>query len=236
MLQKLKTNKIVSWLWFEKTEIERLLILSALFSFLLLLIRIVATERLVFLFLPWNLFLAFIPYVIAKWLMGKPNWIESKIRFSLIFSLWLLFIPNSFYILTDLYHLELTPDSPRWFDLTLIFSFAWIGMLLGILAVSKMETVFRLFLKNKNILLFIYPVMWLIAWGIYIGRYLRFNSWDVITNPFSLFGDIAEMFSDPFKYSYAWGMIFCFSVFITLVYLSIKKISLTFSEKFFHNK
>jgi uncharacterized membrane protein len=193
----------------------------------------IATERLLFLFLPWNLFLAFIPYAITKWLMAHPDWIENKLKLCFIFIIWLLFIPNSFYILTDLYHLELSKDSPRWFDLTLIFSFAWIGMLLGILAVSKMETIFRLFLKNKNILLFIYPVMWLNAWGIYIGRYLRFNSWDIITSPFSLFGDIAEMFLNPFRYTYAWGMIFCFSVFMTLVYLSIKKINLSLSENHF---
>jgi uncharacterized membrane protein len=164
--------------------------------------------------------------------MNNPTWIGNKIKFVFAFSAWLLFVPNSFYILTDLYHLELSKDSPRWFDLTLIFSFAWNGMLMGILAVRKMETIFKLFLKNWNILLFLYPVMWLIAFGIYIGRYLRFNSWDVLTNPFSLFAEIGEMFFNPLKYTYAWGMIFCFSIFITLVYLSIKKISNSFSEKF----
>ena len=228
-----QNTKIKRWLPVQ-SEIERLLILSTAFSFLLLFIRICATGKFVFLFLPWNLFLAFIPYAITKWLMANPGWIENRLRFILIFSIWLLFIPNSFYIITDLYHLDLTKDAPRWFDLTLIFSFAWIGMLLGILAVSQMETVFRIFLKNKSILFFIYPVMWLIAWGIYIGRYLRFNSWDILTNPFSLFGDIAEMFLNPFKYTYAWGMIFCFSIFITLVYMSVKKISISISEKNFH--
>jgi uncharacterized membrane protein len=233
MQKEMNSKKLFLNVWANKSEIERLLILSTLFSLLLLFIRIAATERLVFLFLPWNLFLAFIPYAIVKWLMTKPGWIENRIRFILIFCIWLLFIPNSFYIITDLYHLELSKDSPRWFDLTLIFSFAWVGMLLGILAVNKMETIFRVFLNKRNIILFIYPVMWLIAWGIYIGRYLRFNSWDVITNPFSLFSDIIEMFSDPLKYTYAWGMIFCFSVFITLVYLSIKKISFSISENKF---
>ena len=222
--------------YFDKTDIEKLLILSSLFSFLLLVIRILATEQLIFLFLPWNLFLAFVPYNIAKRLMNNPGWIGNRIKFVFAFSIWLLFIPNSFYILTDLYHLELSKDSPRWFDLTLIFSFAWNGMLMGILAVRKMEAIFKLFLKNRNILLFLYPVMWLIAFGIYIGRYLRFNSWDVLTDPFSLFGKIGEMFFNPLKYSYAWGMIFCFSVFIMLVYLSIKKIGNSFSEKFIETK
>jgi len=231
---QLKSNKLFHQAYFNKTETEKLLIISSLFSLLLLVIRIIATERLVFLFLPWNLFLAFVPYAIVKWLMRNPRWIESRYKFSFVFLIWLLFIPNSFYILTDLYHLELSKDSPRWFDLILIFSFAWNGMLLGILSVMKMETVFSIFLKKKNILFFLYPVMWLIAFGIYIGRYLRFNSWDVLTNPFSLFYEVGEMFSNPAKYTYAWGMIFCFSIFTTLIYLSIKKLSLNFSEKQFY--
>jgi uncharacterized membrane protein len=227
----LKTNTLLRGLYFSRNEIERLLILSSLFSLVLLTIRIIATDRLVFLFLPWNLFLAFVPYYIVTSLIANPGWIENKFKFCLTFLLWLVFIPNSFYILTDLFHLELTADSPRWFDLTMIFSFAWNGMLLGILSVRKMETITGLFLKKRNTVFFLYPVMWLIAFGIYIGRYLRFNSWDILTNPFSLFGEIGEMFINPSRYTYAWGMIFCFSVFITLLYLTIKKISFSFSEK-----
>jgi len=231
MQQNTKFKKVLPG----QSEIEGLLIVSSLFSCLLVGIKMTAEGMRVFMFLPWNLFLAFIPYAIVKWLMANPAWIENKFRFISVFLLWLLFIPNSFYIITDLYHLELKEDAPRWFDLTMILSFAWNGILLGILSVSKMETIFRIFLKNKSILFFIYPVMWLIAWGIYIGRYLRFNSWDILTNPFSLFGDIAEMFLDPFKYTYAWGMIFCFSIFITLIYMSVKKISSSLSEKHFYN-
>lgn len=233
---RLNTNTVFHRIYFNKTEIEKLLILSSSFSFFLLLIRIIATEHLVFLFLPWNLFLAFIPYVISKSLLNNPAWVENKFKFFSTFCVWILFIPNSFYILTDLYHLELSKDSPRWFDLTLIFSFAWNGILMGVLSVRKMETLFAVFLKNRNILFFLYPVMWLVAFGIYIGRYLRFNSWDVLINPFSLFTSIGEMFTNPGKYTYAWGMIFCFSIFITFVYISIKKISNSFSEKLYLNK
>jgi len=232
MLVNLKRNTILKSIYFNKSEIEKLLIISSLFSFLMLAIRIAATGGLVFLFLPWNLFLAFVPYYIVRTLTTNPAWIENKVKFVFIFFVWLLFIPNSFYILTDLFHLKLTHDSPRWFDLTLIFSFAWNGMLLGILSIKKMETVFSLFLKSKNILFFLYPVMWLIAFGIYIGRYLRFNSWDVLTNPFSLFSEIGEMFSNPAHYTYAWGMIFCFSIFTTLIYLTIKKLGHSITEKF----
>jgi uncharacterized membrane protein len=190
----------------------------------MLTIRIFTTGKLMFLFLPWNLFLAFVPYYISKILIANPGWIENRVKFIFAFCAWLFFIPNSFYILTDLFHLKLTNDSPRWFDLTMIFSFAWNGMLLGILAIRKMETVFNLFFNNRNILFLLYPVMWLVAFGIYIGRYLRFNSWDILTNPFSLFEEISGMLLNPSDYIYAWGMIFCFSIFTTLIYVTIKKV------------
>jgi uncharacterized membrane protein len=236
MLPKMKSNSLIARIWLCKTGTERLLLFSCLFSFCLLIIRVIATEKFVFMFLPWNLFLAFIPYVIASWLMAHPAWIENRPKLTFVFVIWLLFIPNSFYILTDLYHLELSKDSPRWFDLTLIFSFAWNGMVWGVLAVRKMEIIASLFLKKGYVLFFIYPVMWLIALGIYIGRYMRFNSWDIITNPFSLFEEIAEMFFRPGQYAYAWGMVFLFSTFITLVYLTIRRIGLSFNEKQFINQ
>lgn len=229
MSLRIKPNIILQKTYYLNNEIEQLLILSSLFSMGMLTIRIVATGKLMFLFLPWNLFLAFVPYYIIKILIANPGWIENRVKFIFAFCVWLLFIPNSFYILTDLFHLKLTNDSPRWFDLTMIFSFAWNGMLLGILAIRKMETVFNLVFKNGNILFFLYPVMWLVAFGIYIGRYLRFNSWDILTNPFPLFAEIGGMLLNPPDYIYAWGMIFCFSIFTTLIYLTIKKVGIYLS-------
>lgn len=138
---------------------------------------------------------------------------------------WLLFIPNSFYILTDLFHLGEHNDVPMWFDLALIISFAWNGLLLGILSVRQMENMVQRFLPGRHELLFIYPIMWLNALGVYIGRYPRFNSWDIITNPLGISSYILKMLWHPVQYKYAWGMVACFSIFMTLVYLTIKRIS-----------
>ncbi len=67
--------------------------------------------------------------------------------------------------------------------------------------------------------------MWLNALGIYTGRYLRFNSWDILTHPFGVITDIGVILLHPVHYRYAWGMILSFSVFMTLMYLAIHKIS-----------
>ena len=204
---------------------ERLMVTSVFFSSVMLAIRIFYTGRLTFVSLEWNLFLAFVPYFITQWVNARIALTKNKWKFALIFFVWLLFIPNSFYILTDLFHLQENNNAPLWFDLLLILSFAWNGLLAGILSVRHMEKIILVLWGSRHELVFLYPVMWLNALGIYIGRYLRYNSWDIITNPFRLAMDIFDMVSHPVLYKNAWGMIFFYSVFILILYLTIKKIS-----------
>jgi uncharacterized membrane protein len=210
--------------FFLRTETDRVLSLSMAFGALLIMARIIYTGQFTFLFLLWNLFLAWLPYAISSYAQYHPKWSIGK-RFVVLFAAWLLFIPNSFYIITDLFHLGPYYTVPLWFDLVMILSFAWNGLLLGLLSVRQMEKMLQRYLPGRHELLFIYPIMWLNALGVYIGRYLRFNSWDVITNPFALITDIANMLVHPIQYRIAWGMIACFSVFMTLMYIALKRIA-----------
>jgi uncharacterized membrane protein len=73
-------------------------------------------------------------------------------------------------------------------------------------------------------------VMWLNAYGIYIGRFLRYNSWDIITQPFSLAGEMFEMLFHPFQNKMEWGMIFCYAMFMTLLYITIRKMAENFNQ------
>ncbi len=219
-----KNTWLQKW-YFQKTEMDKLLIISTLFSLILVAIRIILTGKWLFASLSWNLFLAYIPYFISSRLERNAEWKESKWKLALVFAAWILFIPNSFYILTDLFHLKLREESHRWFDLTLIFSFAWNGLLLGILSVRQMEKIVVQSCHISNEFFFLVPVMWLNALGVYIGRYMRFNSWDVITNPFELSQDILYMLIHPFRNFSAWGMIGCFAVFMTIIYISVKRMA-----------
>ena len=207
-----------------RTEVDRVLTLSMAFSIVMVLVRILFTGSFAFLFLAWNLFLAWLPYAVTSWAQDQPKWKSGK-RFGLLFIGWLLFVPNSFYIITDLFHIRYREGVMLWFDLVMILSFAWNGLLLGLLSVRQMEKMMMPYLRGGHELLFIYPIMWMNAWGVYIGRYLRFNSWDVITNPFALIADIADMLVHPIENKYAWGMIACFSVLMTLMYVAVKRIS-----------
>lgn len=212
-------------LYFSRPELERLLILSCLFSTGLTAIRIVYTHHLHFAWLTWNLFLALIPYGITRFAVQHISWIEKRWKFGLLFAVWLLFLPNSFYIITDLFHLELASRIPLWFDLALLFSFAWNGILLGVLSVRMMEKMVQLNFPAVKEWQFVYPLMLLNAFGVYIGRYLRYNTWDVIADPFQLTEDIVYMLLHPVHYRFDWSMIFCYAVFMSLIYLALKRVS-----------
>lgn len=214
--------------FFLRTEMDRLLMLSMSFSCLLVAARIFYTGTQGFITLIWNLFLAYIPYFVTDWLARVPALAKNKWSFVPLFLVWLLFVPNAFYIITDLFHLtDRLNDgkAPLWFDLTMIYSFSWNGLLLGVLSVRQME---RLLVARPGWLWelsFLMPVMFLNALGIYIGRFLRYNSWDVVADPLQLMRDIFHLIVHPMRNQFAWYMVICFTILMTLMYLMLKRIS-----------
>lgn len=193
-----------------------LLYLSIGFGLALLLARTMITGIFAFYFLCWNLFLAALPVFfawIASTRTGWKKWVG--------YAAWILFLPNSFYILTDLFHLRERPGVPLWFDLTLILSFAWNGCALGFLSVRMVE---RKIAYRSRIpeFVWIYLFMLLNAFGVYIGRYWRYNSWDVLARPLDLISDIAEVFFHPVVYRDVWAMSICFAFPMTIFYLILK--------------
>jgi uncharacterized membrane protein len=109
----------------------------------LLAIRIIKTGYLSYGFLAWNLFLAYVPYFISEWLCKHPPVLRNKFKLVPLVLTWILLMPNSFYILTDLFHLNNMSKGDSWYDLTLILSFAWNGILFGIVSIYKMEMLLK---------------------------------------------------------------------------------------------
>jgi len=204
-----------------KTELEYWLYISMLFSVALVVAGSIFSGTIILTFLIWNLFLAFIPYLASGWMQRNTDWNNSRLKFCVAFSVWLLFIPNSFYIVTDLFHLGTFSMIPAWYELAVIFSFAWNGLMLGVVSVRQVEKLINRSSSQRSRLLFIYPIMFLNALGVYIGRYLRLNSWDILTDPFQLFKDISNLAMHPLQYKYAWAMIVCFSFILTLIFLTL---------------
>ncbi|MFT4073035.1 MAG: DUF1361 domain-containing protein [Dysgonamonadaceae bacterium] len=196
-----------------------------LFCFGISVFRFIYSDTKVFLFLNWNLFLAFIPWGLTTLTVIKPKIRQSKITIYILLFTWLLFFPNAPYILTDLFHLRLQISSmPIWFDLVLILSFAWTGLLFGLLSLWDIEEILQQSMKKTYVTILSTGLLFLGSFGIYIGRYLRWNSWDIIAEPFKLAYDIGDRLINPFAHPRTWGMTILMGLFLNILYWSFQLI------------
>lgn len=202
----------------------KILFASVSFSLLLVAARLLRSHTLLYTSLVWNLFLAWIPYAISVVVSRNGKWFGRPLLFYPALLVWLLFFPNAPYIITDLFHLSQQPHVPLWYDLLLIFSFAWNGLILGCLSLMKMEHQVQIRLGKKVAAVFVVGATALGAYGVFLGRYLRWNSWDVFTNPFSLITEMAQMVRHPLHFPALWGMTLLLSTLTGLMYLTLKNI------------
>ncbi len=175
----------------------RILFWGLCLSALLLALRIKLSHSFFFLFLGWNLILGFIPFWITFLLQVYPGlWAKTYLRF-LIFSLWLLFLPNAPYILTDFIHLRLSKPIEAPFDTLLVASFAATAWLAGLYSLRDMKRFLLLEYPEKAVRMMIYAMCFLAGLGVYLGRFIRFNSWDFILNPLEVATITLRNFSSP---------------------------------------
>lgn len=151
----------------------------------------------------WNLFLAWIPLWFALLLRRECGPGPLRKRAWLIALGWLLFLPNSFYIVTDLIHFEKfgREGPPKIYDVMMTFAFAAGGMFLGCLSLYLMQLSVRERRGWKIGWAFAILILALVSIGVYLGRDLRLNSWDVLM-PWKLIGRIARL-AQPGKLHYA---------------------------------
>ncbi|NER15278.1 DUF1361 domain-containing protein [Leptobacterium flavescens] len=192
---------------------------SLFFSFLLLFLRIQKTHSLTYSFLAWNLFLAAIPFFIV-YLMRLSRTISGS-RFLTVsaFFLWLLFLPNAPYIITDLMHLAHLSSEKLWFDVLLIASFAWNGLILGILSMLEMKRLLLNRIPAQKINLLMMIVSFLCGFGIYLGRFARYNSWDALRHPRLVLGNAIDRMFLPVSSQQTWSITLSFGLFIFICYL-----------------
>jgi uncharacterized membrane protein len=185
--------------------------------------RILIFHSTAHIYILWNIFLAFLPLVASYVLVSYGDKQKLTKTFLVIVGLvWLLLIPNAPYIVTDLIHIGQGRSVPAIFDSFVLFSSALAGLLMGMYSISQVEKVITIKYGDKASSLIITAVLLLISFGIYIGRFLRWNSWDVVTNPFSLYEDVKELIVYPDKYSDAFVYIGLFFVFMYMSYKAWK--------------
>lgn len=190
------------------------LALSISFALLLLCFKMQLTHSSFYLFLAWNLFLAGVPFSITQLLKRSKKLRSLKAIRLLVFLTWLLFLPNSPYIITDLIHLHNDHSNMVWLDLFLVFVFAFNGLLLGMLSMLDMFSLIKEQYGTKVAKYTLFKVCLLTGYGIYLGRFLRFNSWDITTKPFTLLYEIAESLKEP----KAWLITFAFGGFLWILF------------------
>ncbi len=201
-------------------KIFSLLSISMALSIVLLMIRMKLTHSFFYLFLVWNLFLAVIPFAITTYLTSFQK--LNKIGFIIWFSAWLLFLPNAPYIITDLLHLKISASHLLWLDVLVVSSFALNGLLMFSFSLLDMETLLNQYLKRKTITFAIIAILFLSGFGVYLGRFLRYNSWEIIQNPSGLFTDIFNIILHPNQHLEAWLFTFLFGVFLSIGFWMFK--------------
>jgi uncharacterized membrane protein len=192
----------------------------------LLLIRIYITHQFFYLFLAGNLFLALIPLMISYYLYNYQQ--RNPARYFLIISmflLWVLFLPNASYIITDFIHLHPRSDIPLWFDAMLIFSFATTGFMAGLISLYFVhEMLNKILSKNLSWILIVF-IIGLSGYGIYLGRFLRWHSKDLFFNTKPLLLDVIFHLKDTTAIAMTgmFSFLILFSYFILHCLIDIKK-------------
>ncbi len=193
-------------------------ILSAAFVYA----RILLSGNITFVFLLWNIILAWVPFLCALILTHfqaqQKKW---TVRTWIVAALWLVFYPNAPYIITDFLHLHQRPGIPLWYDVFLIVSCAWTGIMLGCISLFFVqESVEQYFGKRVGWLLVIVMNM-ISGFGVYLGRFSRFNSWDLFIHPQLVATDILSRVIDPLSHPRTLGVSLTLGSFLVVSYLVV---------------
>ncbi|MBV8518561.1 MAG: DUF1361 domain-containing protein [Acidobacteria bacterium] len=186
-------------------------------SLALLGVRMIYSHSFWFLFLIWNLFLAVIPYVAAVAFERTRRVVLQACAFVV----WILFLPNAPYLVTDFIHLRPHAAIPLWYDVLLLMSCAGTGLLLGYASVLLVQNVIARKHGARAGWCVAVVALVLSAYGIYLGRFLRFNSWEALTDPLPLFADIAHQLTNPLSHPKTFAVTLLFGVTLTLGYFAL---------------
>jgi len=196
----------------------------SLSCFALSVFRFYYSDTVHFLFLNWNLFLAFVPWMFSSMIIIFPSLRKRKLAITLLIMLWLLFFPNAPYILTDLFHLKWAYAMPIWYDLIMILSFAWTGLMFGILSLWDIERYLSGLLPKWTLPIITAGLLFLGSFGVYMGRYLRWNSWDIVKEPLAMLYHVKASMLSPSFHPKPYGITLFMGLFLIMVYWSFKLI------------
>ena len=196
--------------------------LSTLLCFSLYVTRAYLSRTWTFYFLLWNLFLAWIPYL-SSLVAARLHQTHPRRWWALLLPglLSIAFFPNAPYIVTDFLHLAERSPIPLWFDIGLLASFAWTGIVLGSYALRILQTIVKAWIGTFLSWVFALGVVTLSGMGIYMGRFLRWNSWDLVTQPKAILYDLAVRLRHPLGNLGTYGVTLLFAALMFVCYLAL---------------
>lgn len=194
--------------------LEKWLAIVLAFVVAMLCCRFLYADSKTYVFLLWNIFLAWIPFKVSLLVSSKQNKISSTI----LVGVWLLFFPNGLYIITDLIHLGPRQNIPIWYDAVLLFTSSLLGLVMAFASLHNIEIFLRTNFKRSIVNAIIFFCLFAGSFGVYLGRFLRWNSWDIITEPFGLVKQIAIRFIYPVEYYKAWAVTILLTCLFSLLY------------------
>lgn len=204
---------------------QAVLVMTMIFStfgcVLLFIIRAEKAHTLTYYTLNWNLFLAWVPAGLA---LIAYNVYRKGSCFGIFLAtgcaaVWLLFFPNAPYLLTDLVHLQPRDDIPYWLDQILYLAYSWTGCFLGMVSLLLMQSLVRRSINRWVGWIFSMIAIGLSGFGIYLGRFQRFNSWDIFFDPKPVYKEVLDWLVRPKHNAEAYTFAIVFSIFFFMVYL-----------------
>ncbi|MBV7339878.1 DUF1361 domain-containing protein [Chloroflexi bacterium TSY] len=142
----------------------------------------------------------------------------------MLFAVWLAFFPNAPYLVTDIVHYHHRPVAPYWYDILLVFTFAWNGVVIGFVSLRILQNVIENWFGKWIGWGFVGFAVSAAGFGVYLGRFLRWNSWDVLANPQALLYDILVRLIYPFQHPQTYGFTILLSAFLLLGYATMNLI------------
>jgi uncharacterized membrane protein len=208
--------------YFRRNSTLAALVLSSCVSLGILLVHVVTTHSFLYWYLGWNLLLAWLPLLFVVFLIKSLHyhpWLAWRPMMWTV--LWLAFLPNSFYIVSDLLHLQSVSTTDVLYDTVMMVSFMLNGLILGYISLYQVHQELRKRLSIGWVNSLISLSLLVCSFAIYLGRDLRWSSWDLIINPQGILFDISNQVIDPRHHVQAFTTTLMFFVFLGTFYIVI---------------
>lgn len=190
------------------------------------LVAVLANNSFDYWYLLWNLFLAWLPFIFSfavVWSARKHGWRAGKtITFA---ALWFVFLPNAFYMITDYIHLQEYMRSDVMLDIVMFTMFVLTGLTLGFASVLMVHQELRKKIVRPQMAVILSGAFLLCGFALYLGRELRWNTWDLISNPFGIIFNISDLIIHPGAHPQAFESTLLFFVFLSVLYAAIYRSS-----------